>query len=512
MQSAKLNALIEELRALDDSLSRVKLNKVEIFRSRRDIRITLISDKAVDEKVNAEALHIVNQIIPQSFSNVSLVIMKKVFDEELVKKALITSLKENFFPISHLFSEDDIIIEKNEGLCKFTLIAEPSAAEIINRADKLKVLSEYLERNFCEDFVGEVQLKEEKPIDEELIKPRPVEVEFSNYRIIKVSCVTPLDKDFKSDTAIYIDDIKGEMDKVTLCGKILSINEKTTVTGKPMFRYEITDYSGKITGLYFNKKTTENAVRKLAVGDAIIFEGSLETFHGKLSLTIRKIARCEFPENFVPELKSGKPVPKSYSLVTPEPIETTEQADFMVKEKKLPSCLMGKSFVVFDLETTGTEPTECRITEIGAVKIVDGKFTERFQTLINPMFRIPQLIVDLTGIDDELVKDAPVFEDVCGDFYRFTDGCVLVAHNIDFDYKFIKLKSQELEYYYTNKGIDTLQLARELVSGVHNYKLNTLAEFFGITFHHHRALSDAFATAEMFIKLIELKKCLPDGI
>lgn len=95
------------------------------------------------------------------------------------------------------------------------------------------------------------------------------------------------------------------------------------------------------------------------------------------------------------------------------------------------------------------------------------------------------------------------------DFFKFTRGATLVAHNADFDVKFIKTQSKPFDYYYDNPVIDSCQFSRDTVPGLSNYKLNTVCDHFGIKFLHHRALSDAYATAEMFIELVKIKKTLP---
>ena len=165
--------------------------------------------------------------------------------------------------------------------------------------------------------------------------------------------------------------------------------------------------------------------------------------------------------------------------------------------------------MVLDLETTGTSVTDDRITEIGAVRLVDGKVTEKFSTMVNPERKIPEIVVELTGITDDMVANAPTFAEVAGDIYKFCYGSIIVAHNIGFDYPFLKNMSKPSGYLYANRGIDTLALSRELLT-LPNNKLNTVCEHFGIEFLHHRAYSDALATAQMFIELVRLKGEFPE--
>ena len=94
------------------------------------------------------------------------------------------------------------------------------------------------------------------------------------------------------------------------------------------------------------------------------------------------------------------------------------------------------------------------------------------------------------------------------DFYKFCDGCILVGHNVQFDYKFIQYYGAQEEYMFEQKTYDTLAIAQGLLF-LPNYKLNTLADHYGIVFNHHRAWDDALTTAKIFIELIKAKKCLP---
>lgn len=162
------------------------------------------------------------------------------------------------------------------------------------------------------------------------------------------------------------------------------------------------------------------------------------------------------------------------------------------------------SFVVFDLETTGFSPTRNRIIEIGAVKVEHGRITDRFSTFVNPGVPIPPRITEVTSIDDSMVADAPGIETVLPEFLAFCRGCVLVAHNADFDYSFIckKGKEQGLDTEFT--VVDTVGIARVLFPHLARYTLDNVAKVLKISLvNHHRAVEDAEATAEIFEKMIQ---------
>ncbi|MGB8954614.1 MAG: exonuclease domain-containing protein, partial [Tumebacillaceae bacterium] len=121
---------------------------------------------------------------------------------------------------------------------------------------------------------------------------------------------------------------------------------------------------------------------------------------------------------------------------------------------------MNETYVIFDLETTGFNASSDKIIDIGAVKVVDGQITETFQRLVNPGTKIPAFIQELTGITNEDVKDAPSIEDVMPEFLPFIGDAILVAHNADFDMRFINEAFEESGYLpYTGEVVDTLPLA-----------------------------------------------------
>lgn len=164
-------------------------------------------------------------------------------------------------------------------------------------------------------------------------------------------------------------------------------------------------------------------------------------------------------------------------------------------------------YVVFDLETTGFSPTQNKIIEIGAVKVIGGKIVERFSEFVNPEVPIPFKIEDLTGINDHMVMGAKTIETLLPKFLDFCEGCVLVAHNADFDTGFIRVNCEQLDLSYDYTVLDTVALARLLLPELNKYKLNIVAKALGISLeNHHRAVDDAEATAEIFVRFIQMLK------
>lgn len=180
-----------------------------------------------------------------------------------------------------------------------------------------------------------------------------------------------------------------------------------------------------------------------------------------------------------------------------------DDLDDAVKNAKGQS--LQDSFVVFDLETTGFSPTRNRIIEIGAVKVVNGKISDRFSTFVNPKVPIPPRITEVTSITDDMVADAPEINTVLPEFLTFCEGCVLVAHNAEFDYSFICKKGAEQGLDTEFTVVDTVGVARVLFPHMARYTLDSVAKALKISLvNHHRAVEDAEATAEIFEKMITL--------
>ena len=168
---------------------------------------------------------------------------------------------------------------------------------------------------------------------------------------------------------------------------------------------------------------------------------------------------------------------------------------------------LDDTYIVFDIETTGFSAIRDKIIEIGAVKVVNGEIVDRFSTFVNPQRPIPFEITNLTSITDEMVLEADPIENVLPQFLEFVGDGVLVAHNASFDVGFIEqnCRYQEIEYRFTY--VDTVAMARVLLPTLSKYKLNLVAKTLGISLeNHHRAVDDAGATAEIFVKFVEMLK------
>jgi DNA polymerase-3 subunit alpha (Gram-positive type) len=245
----------------------------------------------------------------------------------------------------------------------------------------------------------------------------------------------------------------------------------------------------------------------LIEGKSVVVKGLLKIneFRGQqtLSLFVRNLSLCTMPQKFEKNELVRK-VATNYSTITPmEYVEERQSYLFDEKETgEVAPYLIGKTFVVFDFETTGLDTRRCKIIEIGAVKIIDGKIRETFTSLINPHEPLEPDTIKTTNITDDMLEGQPDIEDVFPDFHKFCEDTILVGHNsASFDLQILNRVAGEFKFKFPTKSEDTLLLARRFLK-LRNYKLSTLAKYYEVTNENaHRALADAVATAKIFINL-----------
>lgn len=160
-------------------------------------------------------------------------------------------------------------------------------------------------------------------------------------------------------------------------------------------------------------------------------------------------------------------------------------------------------YVCLDLETTGLNPKTDKITEIGAVKVRNREVVGTFSTLINPGRKLDERIVELTGITDDMLRDAPFIGEVLPDFLNFSEELPLLGHGVLFDYSFMKRAVVNAGGKYERKGLDTLSVARKFLAGLESRSLGFLCRYYEIPHRAHRALEDARATSALYDRLWE---------
>lgn len=163
-----------------------------------------------------------------------------------------------------------------------------------------------------------------------------------------------------------------------------------------------------------------------------------------------------------------------------------------------------KPLVFLDIETTGLGPAESRITEIGALRVEDGKVVATMSQLLNPEQKVPWYITKLTGITDDMLWEAPLFAGVADDLELLLDGALFMAHNVNFDYSFIKAEFARLGTKFNTDRFCTAKLSRRLYPDQRRHNLDTLIEVHGISVKdRHRAFDDAQALHEFYKHAIE---------
>ena len=370
-------------------------------------------------------------------------------------------------------------------------------------------------------------------------------------------------RDFE-DEAIPLSDVVGEMGEITIRGKILKLETREIRNEKTIVMFAITDFTDTIMVKMFTRnEQLPEILAGIKKGAFLKIKGvtTIDKFDGELTIGsvvgIRKISdftttrKDTSPEKRVElhchtKMSDMDGVSEAQALVArahdwgPQAIAITDHgvvqafpdANHYVErlDKEDPFKIiygveaylvddlteiavneqgqtLDDTFVVFDIETTGFSAAEDRIIEIGAVKITDGAIVDRFSTFVNPEVPIPFEIQQLTHITDDMVLEAPKIEEALPAFLDFVGESALVAHNAGFDVGFIEQNCVRLGRSRTFTSVDTVGLARVLLPTLSKYKLNIVAKALNISLeNHHRAVDDAAATAEIYVKFIEMLK------
>ena len=502
----KSEAFLNEIRQAA-GLRRAVLRKIAV--EGREVVFHLATDLRYSEEDEAHARAVCAKYVPEGFAARAKLI-KSVPDAESVRKKIADILSCKFPAAAAFVSPQDIEVEKDEGGGRFFLAVGQAERGQFSSGAILDALSTELQRSFSGTWFGNVRAVEKAQEEIEREAPPPAEVVIAP-RFFPVTEYAAIDGG-KPKRAIYIADLTDEATDITVCGQITYLQERETAKGKPYLSITLSDGTAQTRISYFTKKATLEKARSLKVGDWICLTGDNEIYNNSLSFRAKALDFGKPPADFVPEARPSRPAPFEYKKVIPLPVSDYRQA-MLFGKTPLPQDFTQKEFVVFDLETTGLNNTPAtgamdRIIEIGAVKIREGKICEKFSSFVACALRLSPEIVHLTGITDSMLVGAPDIADVIADFYKFSHDCILVGHNIMFDYKFIRHYGEREGYLFDQKMYDTLSISQEVLR-LSNYKLNTLADHYGFSFNHHRAYDDAFVTAKIFIELIKERKSLP---
>ncbi|MEG1805075.1 MAG: exonuclease domain-containing protein [Clostridia bacterium] len=462
----------------------------------------LIAD-AIDGDVESE----IQRFLEQEFkAKASVKFVKSYFDEDFLERKFAKYFSENNGFLQNKIKRDSYEISREDDKIIITFLGDVNFCGYVESGIK-ESLEKYLYRSFIDDF--EVRAKVDRETEE--IK---VETTYKPSRAVEVAKLKKYIGQEEGDTPAFICDIEAEYDRAILCGVVSNIAEKIkknpvqigkNLINEKYYTFELKDVSGSIGCLIFPSVSNNDKVKRLE-GKEVVVCGRIKMGRlGEFQMMAKSITLCEIKTKTPPPNKLEKDEPMYYSKIFPEEVVVYEQ-DNMLEQRKADDLtkLQGKTIVVFDLETTGISPITDKIVEIGAVKLVDGKFTEKFSTLVNPEVMMSETNMKIHGISNEDVKLSPVIDDVILDFYKFCHGAILCGHNSkNFDIPFIRESARKLQFDFLNEKIDTLELAIAYVKGVRNNQLGTLCAHFGINNERaHRAYQDAIATGQLLIRIL----------
>ena len=518
----KLNEYLAEIRALD-GLKNAILCGITLSKKEKTAEFFLVTDKTYSVREEAAARAISEEYLPDGIS-ARIKIVKRVPEPDGLRKRISEYIQKTFPAAAAFLEEGSIEVEMLSSGAHFYVDIASGEQSLFTSGKILDEVSRYLTSVYCGTFYGNVRIVEKAAPDSSILDEMPegeeeenVTVEIRRFPICDYEKIDGADAPLK--TAVYIADCQAVEGDYNVCGTVTYIeeieytkhNEKTGEdVQKSRFSVSLTDGTMSLRTTYFPKKATVEKVRNIKIGDKIVISGANEEYKGSTSFKASKINYGTPPEGFEPVARKGKPVPKAYHTVFPEPYVDYTQAGLFDDLSK-PADLKNNVFVVFDLETTGLNNNPAmgrmdKIIELGAVKLVNGEIVENFSTFVACKEKLSNEIINLTGIHDEDLIGAPEIEKVLADFYKFTDGAYLVGHNVTFDYRFVHYYGEQNGYMFDKKLFDTLTLAQEMLRGrLANYKLNTVADHYGFTFNHHRAFDDACVTAKVFIELVKAK-------
>lgn len=508
------------------------------------------------QKDNLEQLAL--EILPKSF-RYEFSFIKNFISEERITEDVNTFMEGNFPSVTYTL--ESVILENKKF--EITLKIDNLSLEHTKQKNLNIIIEKYL-KSLYEDYEYKCNYSGEDVYCEnevELLKQNysEEEVDMLSLRKIEVSDVIELVGEMPENSACYIKDYKSPAEDIVFCGKIKSIKpivikrkpKSTTDVGleenqqeltnsdenitniikesaemkeeiksnddkeeigyqRKLYKFVLEDFTDNVSCVFFSNKENQSKLEKLEVGSEVIVKGMLEDdkFSGGVSMRVKEIAYCKLPETFEEFIVYRKEKP-FYEFVEPEKVVMYAQDDlasFMLKEE-VPKHLQNKTYVCYDFETTGLHFEQGdKIVEIGAVKIENGKITEKFMTYVNPEKHIPEEASKISGIVDDDVKDAPIDSQALQDFYKFTRGAILTGYNIiNFDNVFLKGQGKACRLNFDNDCEDVYRYAQKYVHGVKKYNLGTIAAKLGVTLDNaHRAVYDAMATAEVFIKLCKL--------
>lgn len=509
-----------------DRFDYLKLASVSVYVKTQRIEVELLFPESKQDEINEHSRYIINSVrkVIDSNAQVDVSFRKSHFDIDFFRKEVIAFF-EDYPSIKPLINVDRLSLVKNSDTVELMFELDSSAYDYIIQKQIDKKLASLTDISYCEKVIIEY-----KPMSTEVdlttlgktVEEKPAyALEKDCGRFIVPENVDSLFGAPIYEPALYISDCTKADTDVIICGTISELQElrkkpkEDGTEGGVFYKFTLSDYTGNIKCLIFPNKRNSDKLSFIKNGQTVVLTGSTKqsTFRGATTIDVfvKDVSICTLPNDFE-ENKLVMLVPDEYKTVFPQPyVEKTQVGLFGQDQEYIPQMLMGRKFVLFDLETTDKEPLNAKIIEIAGALIENGKITQTFSTFVNPQMHIPERITGLTSIKDEDVVNAPTIDLALPDFYKFTDGAVLVGHNINgFDIPILNYRGEDLKIRFLNESIDTYVLAQKYLKGkgLKNLKLGTIAEYYGFSNEHaHRADSDIIANYKMFLGMcIDIEK------
>jgi len=355
---------------------------------------------------------------------------------------------------------------------------------------------------------------------------------------------------------VKLDSIKEEGETVAIKGKVFNVDSRELRGGKTLIMFSVTDLTSSIgIKLFAKPNTAQRILSEIKKGSWYGFEGNVtyDKFEKELVIFINKI---NYSQNFDPVIRMDEEKVKRIELHMHTKMSAmdgmNDVKDLINRAKKwghkgiaitdhgvlqaFPDAMRAKGddfkiiygvegylfndnatlvinpnegdlnqeFVIFDIETTGLNKQKDDITEIGAVMIRNKQIIKRYSSFVKPIKKIPEIVIELTGITNEMVENERPISEVLPEFLEFVGNRPLVAHNAIFDIAFIDRESKKLNLEFDPTILDTLTLSKMLLKKIKRFRLKTVANHLKVKLEgHHRAINDAAATALIFIKLLD---------
>lgn len=497
----------------------LKLYSAVVEKKSRILELCFATRQDLTEQQKQQIEDVCQEAVKNKFS-LKIKFIKDYFDKDILKNTFINYVKKEFFFFASKFDTEKTVVEESEDIFTVIVTVTLELRQMLEQNEFLEKVSNYFKSISNYDIKVKFDVIENSVDVNELMKRTEVmresqitKVLYKPQRKINVENVEPFIDKVINDRPQYIVDLIQPEKAVTVCGRIESMREVVTPKGLTLFKFDLVDFTGRIGVVVFSDETKYIKLKELKIGDELLIGGQAveNTYTQELELRAYRICKCKICDDEY-EKQVSRPVPEEYAVIKPQIFIANKQCN-LFEEKKVDKRLQDKTFVVFDLETTGKSYITNKIIELGAVRIVNGKIVDTFSTFVNPECKIPNEISELTGIIDAMVESAPTFPEIIADFYKYCNGAALVGHNIvDFDGLFLKFNTKDSGFIFNHQQVDTLSMARKYFKSLHNgeevphnYKLGTIADFLGVKRDNaHRAVDDSLMTADIFLKLIEM--------